>query len=131
MTAPAGNLRVVTAVQQIESRKSDSQWKESLKRLIVKISELALFKPTLQLSDEQKLLWAQEFLRVYSVDHVIQAIEVLKHRSDQFLNFGNIAEEVRKIEARSSRDYRPNFDPGTIAANRLTTGQHPNQKMLR
>ncbi len=89
---------------------------------MIKLSELILFKPSLKASledDDTKKVWAHAFLKTYNVDSVIQAMEQIKHSSCEWVNFGTIAEETRRIEAASSTVYRPFADPKRLTVSQL------------
>jgi hypothetical protein len=101
------------------SKRNDNQSKECLARLLIKLSELVLFKPTLKLDDDTKLVWAGSFLKTYRLESVIQAIEQIKHSSCEWVNFGMIAEEARRVDAANSRDYRPFHDPKRLTLSQL------------
>lgn len=66
----------------------------------VKLSELAMAKPTLKLDDETHLFWARKLATDYELDDVLMAIEQVIHSSVEFVNLGTIAEEARKVKAR-------------------------------
>ena len=103
----------------MRSKPNDSQSKECLARLLIKLSELILFKPTMRLDDDTKLVWAHAFMKTYRVECVIQAIEQIKHSSCEWVNFGTIAEEARRVEAASCLAYRPFADPKRLTISQL------------
>jgi len=93
-----GNLKVhQVSARQIEREKNS---KESLPLVAVKLSELAMAKPTLKLDDETHLFWARKLAADYETDDVLMAIEQVMHSSVEFVNLGTIAEEARRIKAR-------------------------------
>ena len=115
----AEQLLVKQAAESVPSRRSDSPSKECLARLLIKLSELMVFKPSMKLDDDTKLVWAHSFLKTYRVECVIQAIEQIKHSSCEWVNFGTIAEETRRVEAASSLAYRPFADPKRLTISQL------------
>lgn len=73
----------------------------------------------MKLDDDTKLIWAQSFLKTYRAECVIQAMEQIKHSSCEWVNFGTIAEETRRVEAASSVAYRPFADPRRLTISQL------------
>ena len=91
-----GNLQVHQARQN--ARKQNCN--ESFPLVAVKLSELAMAKPTLKLDDDTHAFWARKLAADYDVDDVLMAIEQVMHSSVEFVNLGTIAEEARKVRAR-------------------------------
>lgn len=107
-----------------------------------------MFKPTLErdLDEERAIVWAGELLKTYTFDACAMAIEQMKHSSDQFVNFGAIATEARKITEAINPVYRPfgdskrltvsqlrvaAFEGNERAAERLKSEQHKRLSDLR
>ncbi len=73
---------------------------DSYPLVLVKLSELALAKPTLKLDDKTHAFWARKLSSDYELDDILMAIEQVIHSSMEFVNLGTIAEEARKVKAR-------------------------------
>ncbi len=82
--------------------------------MYLKLSELAVFKPTLQLGDEQQLLWARKLLMANELPHLLTAIEHLIHSDKQFIVMGDITVEASRVRAALSSDYAPHRDPSRV-----------------
>ena len=109
-----GNLQVTKAIVSIQSNASDKSWQDSLLALLAKLSELALAKPTLVLSDDQQIFWARSLLQANRYEHIIMAIRQLMHSDKQFVVMGDISSECRRIAAATSTDYAPHRDVSRI-----------------
>jgi hypothetical protein len=110
-----GNLKTQELI--VASIESDEAWKKSLLFLTAKLAELAVFKPTLNLEAETKLAWAKSLLTNYGLRYSILAIEQVKHSSKDFVQFGTIAEECRRIMFKES--YSPYGDPTRLTITQL------------
>ena len=83
------------------------------------ISELAIFKPTLKLDDATQIAWAQELARTYPAAAVLMAINQIKHSEAEWVNFGIIATEARRVAAKTDTRYRPHADPRRLTVTQL------------
>ncbi len=101
------NLQMARATESVQSRESSKGWQDSLLRLLAKLSELTLVKPTLELTDDQQMYWAAELLKSNQLVHLLMAIEQLKNSSVQWINLGTISQEARRLAAATSHDYAP------------------------
>lgn len=91
------------------------------------LSELALFKPTLKLDMETQAIWAEQLASNYSVKFVLMAIEQLKHSPAQWVNFGEIATEARRLKAAAGESYAPHANPKRLTSTELESavrGKH-------
>ena len=106
--------------------------KQCLAKVLVKLSELKLFKTTLKLDDQVQFVWAEGLLKAYEFQHVVQAIEQMKHSDNEWVNFGTIATEARRIAAANSREYRPFANPKRLTISQLrkvAAGNEVHQKV--
>lgn len=78
-----------------------------------------MFKPSLQLDKDAQLAWANSLLTNYELGHAVQAIEQLKHSDCEWINFGKIATECRRISAATSNEYRPFHNPSRLTMSQL------------
>lgn len=106
-----GNLKVQQAVTKVLSNENSESFKSSMPQVMTALSELALFKPTLKLDMQTQALWAEQLASSYSLRFVLLAIEQLKHSPVQWVNFGDIATEARRLKAVSGDSYAPHSDP--------------------
>lgn len=88
--------------------------------MVLKLSELAMAKPTLKLDDDTHIYWARKLASVYELDDILMAIEQVIQSSVEFVNLGTIAEEARRVKAkRPTTVYSPFGDPKKLTVSQL------------
>ncbi len=88
--------------------------------MALKLSELAMAKPTLKLDDDTHVYWAQKLASDYELDDILMAIEQAIQSSVEFVNLGTIAEEARRVKAkRPTTVYSPFGDPKKLTVSQL------------
>lgn len=87
--------------------------------IMTALSELALFKPTLKLDMQTQAVWAEQLASNYQLKFVLMAIEQLKHSPAQWVNFGEIATEARRLKAASGESYAPHANPKRLTSTEL------------
>lgn len=113
-----GNLAVHQAAVRQTARRQNCN--ESFPAVVLKLSELAMAKPTLKLDDDTHAYWAQKLASDYELDDILMAIEQVIHSSVEFVNLGTIAEEARKVKAkRPTTVYSPFGDPKKLTVSQL------------
>lgn len=86
---------------------------------MIALSELAIFKPTLKLDMQAQAVWAEQLASNYPEKFVLMAIEQLKHSPAQWVNFGEIATEARRLKAASGDSYAPHANPKRLTSTEL------------
>ena len=113
-----GNLAVHRATARQIERKQNCN--ESFPVVALKLSELAMAKPTLKLDDDTHVYWAQKLSSDYELDDILMAIEQVIQSSVEFVNLGTIAEEARQVKAkRPTTVYSPFGDPKKLTVSQL------------
>lgn len=89
--------------------------------MVSKLSELVVFKPTLDkdLDDDRKVLWAEALLKLYSLKACVLAIEQMKNSAEQWVTYGTISTEARRIAASINPVYAPFSDPKRLTVTQL------------
>ena len=124
-----GNLKVMDVT--LESNKSKTNSQECF-QVATALSELALLKPTLKLDDETHALWTRQLLAVYPVQSILMAIEQVKHSDIEWVNFGTIATEARRLRAASGDNYAPHANPKRLSMSQLRSAiDHRSQNAIQ